>query len=55
MVEVKKIKDKSEVEVLSQKNCQIVGKPTIYEGIFDDCLKDCDAYGKPAYYGSPKY
>lgn len=55
MIQVKKIKDKEEVEVLSQYNCQVEGLSTIYEGIFDNCLDDCDAYGKPAYYGSPKY
>lgn len=55
MLKIKKIEDKELVEVLSQYNCQVVGKPTLLDGWFDNCLNDCNAYGKPAYYGSPLY
>lgn len=55
MLEVKKIQDKEEIEVLSQYNCQVEGQSTLLEGLFDNCLNDCTAFDKPRYYGSPLY
>lgn len=54
-MELKKIKDKKEIEVLSQYNCTVINKPTIYEGANDNCLADCTSMNHPAYYGSPNY
>ena len=51
-LEVKKIKDKKEIEVVIQANCSVAGKPTVYiEG--QDCKNDCTEYAKPRYYKSP--
>ena len=54
-MEIEKIKDKEHIEVLSQYNCSVVGKPTIYDSATSDCMKDCTAFNKPSYYASPKY
>lgn len=51
-LEVKKIQNKKEIEVVVQKNCTIVGKPVVYiKG--QDCLHDCYEMNRPHYYGSP--
>ncbi len=51
-LEVKKIKDKKEIEVVVQENCAVAGKPAIYiKG--QDCKNDCTEYAKPRYYKSP--
>ncbi|CEN23296.1 Uncharacterised protein [[Clostridium] sordellii] len=55
MIEIKKIKDKEEIEVLSQRNCTVAGKPNIYLGPNSDCLSNCTVYGKPKYYMSIHY
>lgn len=48
-LEVKKIKDKKEIEVVIQANCSVAGKPTVYiEG--QDCKNDCTEFAKPRYY-----
>lgn len=48
-LEIKKIQDKREIEVVVQENCSVYGKPEIYiPG--QDCKHDCSAYGKPKFY-----
>lgn len=53
MVEIKKIKYKEEIEVSSQYHCTVSGKPPLYQ-VYDDCLNDCTAVGKPRWYASSK-
>lgn len=54
MIEIRKIMDKSDYEVIAQEGyCYVTGKPTYYQG--HDCMKDCNAYGEPPYFKSPKY
>lgn len=51
-LEIKKIQDKKEIEIVVQENCRVSGKPTIYiKG--QDCRSDCSKYGKPTYYENP--
>lgn len=51
-LEIKKIQDKKEIEVVVQENCTVIGKPEIYiKG--QDCKHDCSAYGKPNFYKNP--
>lgn len=42
-LEIKKIQDKKEIEVVVQENTKV-----------EDCKHDCSTYGKPSYYQSPK-
>ncbi len=51
-LEIKKIQDKKEIEVVVQENCRVVGKPELYVP-GQDCLHDCNAFGKPDYYKNP--
>lgn len=56
MLKIKKIQDKEEIKVLSQKydpnvgNCEIRGYSTEYQG--HDCMKDCIRAGKPKWFQS---
>ena len=50
-LEVKKIQNKNEIEVVIQANCSVAGKPTVYiEG--QDCKNDCTEFAKPRYYNN---
>lgn len=51
-LEIKKIQDKKEIEVVVQENCRVEGKPQLYVP-GQDCNDDCNAYGKPEYYKHP--
>jgi|GEM_PF-5248014 len=54
MIEIRKIEDKNDYEVMAQEgHCYVVGKPVYYQG--HDCLNDCNAYGEPPSYVSTKY
>ena len=48
---IKKLQNKEMVKVAGQENCQNLDKPRIYTP-GQDCLNDCEAQTRPAYYMS---